>query len=328
MKSPCRKIMVWSLILAAVAAALPLSDSLPIKDHYSQGDRSVSRFRIERFLLSQDSSADYVDRSLGYKWSGHAVGALVWCVDIGIAAYEIEGLLDAIKNESKLDSAGKSEPFSNSLYKFTIPLTIGTEIASFIQQRLYSRSDYLLHKGALAFNASVARRASRDDFFDLHIDKLDAGEYKQGGLLLTEPALYGVLLDNRASASHSVWSWITKEVGAELGEWAGMYLGLALVSYLQEMQGNPAFAIDKNAQRLNLTIGASFAASSIACAIVSSIVRNKGVDRYNEAVPKRPVAPAPQRIIEGRLPAAPDSAQSGISEGTKLPLTDTTAHSK
>ncbi len=122
------------------------------------------------------------------------MGALLWCVDIGIAAYEIKGIYDAIKNESILDTNGIRQPYSNSLYKFTIPLTIGTEVASFIQERLYVRSDYLLHKAALAFNESVARKASPGSLFDLRIDKSGFGSYRQGGLTFGDPVLDGILL--------------------------------------------------------------------------------------------------------------------------------------
>lgn len=310
------------LLVAAAASAGPLSDSLPIQGHFSQNGQPVSRFKLERFLLAHDSSADLADRSLGYKWSGHAVGALLWCVDIGVAAYEIKGVYDAIKNESILDAGGKRQPYSNSLYKYTIPLTIGTEAASFIQERLYVRSDYLLHKAALAFNESVAQKV------DLHIDKSGFGEYSQGGLTFGEPVLNAILLEQPASAPRAAWSWVLKETGIQVGSWGGMYVGLALLSYLEEMQGDTTLAIDKGARAANLTIGVSLIAGGIVCAIVSWVIRNKGIEKYNEAVAVRsvPAMQMPPGVPLQRAAPTPDS--SGIREDMKRTLTDTSATAK
>ncbi len=312
--------MVFFLVLALTPCAAPLSDSLPVSGHYSQNEKSVSRFRLERFLLKQDTSGDYADRSLGYKWSGHAVGAFLWCVDIGVAAYEIKQLMDAIRNQSLVDSTGTVKPFSNNLYKFTIPLTIGTEAASFIQQRLYNRSDYFLHKGALAYNAYVAHKVSHDDFFDLHIDRAGFGQYKQGGLVFDDPVLYGVLMDQRASAGPGIWSLLTRETGIQMGSWGGMFVGLAFVSYLQQLQGDTAFVIDRKAQMQNLTIGVSLVAGSIVCAIVSAIVRNIAIERYNEALPR---PPQPVRSEPAAKNAPSDSSGSGIIERPKPASADT-----
>ena len=156
-------------VLALFAGAKPLSDSLPIEGHYSQDGRSVSRFKLERFLLAHDSSVELADHSLGYKWSGHVIGATIWCVNLGVSAYQLEQFLNALKKQNTIiDSTGKQEAFSNNLYKFTIPLTIGSDGASFVQSLLYNRSDYLLHKAALAYNSSIMKSGPA---IDLHIDK-------------------------------------------------------------------------------------------------------------------------------------------------------------
>jgi hypothetical protein len=317
--------------LAACAAAGPLSDSLPIEGHFSQAGQPVSRFRVERFLLKQDTSADLADRSLGYKWSGHAIGATLWCVNLGVVAYEINQVLEAIKNQSiSIDTTGRKEPFSNSLYKFIIPLTIGTEAASFVQSRLYDRSDYLLHEGALAYNASAIKKFSKDAEPDLHIEKKGYGDYTQGGLGFSEPVLYGVLMDKPTSRARSVWSVVLRETGIQAGAWAGTFLGLALISYLQEYYGDTSFAIDKKARDLNLTVGVSLTAFSIVSAVVSSVIRNKAIEKYNAALPKRtaPMAPGKEGILEGKPAAVPDSSRTGISEGAGKALTDTTAAKK
>jgi hypothetical protein len=281
-------------VLAPFVAASPLSDSLPIEGHYSQGGHSVGRGKLEKFLLSHDTSALLTDHSIKYKWSGHAIGAALWCVDIGVSAYQLKLVLDALKNQNRLlDSTGKQFALSNDLYKFTVPLFIGGEVASFVQERLYNRSDYLLHKSALAFNASLAKKFSPDSALDLCIEKAKSGGYTQGGLFMTEPALYGVLREQPGSRAISNWSATLKEIGRRAGEWGGMYIGLALLSYLQEAAGDSSMVIDKKARDLNLTIGVSLASFGIVDAIVSIVTKNIAIKKYNEGIPKRVVRTAP-----------------------------------
>jgi hypothetical protein len=318
---------VCLLFLVSPAPAEPLSDSLPIEGHYSQAGRPVSRGKVEDFLLTQNSSVEYVDHSLAYKWGGRGVGALLWSVTIGVAVYEFKQIHDAVQNQSiLLDTTGKREPFSNRLDKFIIPLTIGSGIASFVQARLYNRSDYLLHKGALAYNASVARKFSKDSVLDLHIEKAGSGKYKQGGLLFAEPVLYGILREQPASAGNATWSWVLRETAHQLGSWGGTYLCLALISYLQERMGGPDFFIDKKAQQLNLTIGISLTAGGIISTIISSAVRNRGIKNYNESLPKPVPYPAtPQQGTPSVMPATPsDSSGTGIPAVHKTNPGDTT----
>jgi|GEM_PF-6341572 hypothetical protein len=317
MKKNIETVLLCAFFLSTAACAGQLSDSLPITGRFYQNGQWVSRFKLERFLLSRDSCADLADRSLGYKWSGHAIGALLWCVDAGIAVYEIKGVLDAIKNESILDTNGMRQPYSNTLYKYSIPLTIGTEVASFIQQRLYARSDYLLHKSALAFNETVQRKLSPGAPLDLRIVKSGFGGYTQGGLGFGEPVLDGVLFEQPASAARAALSWVFKETGVQLGSWGGMYIGLALLSYLEEMAGDSTLAIDKKARTSNLTIGVSLAVGGIVSAIVSSVLRTKGIEKYNEAVAARMVPAV------GAPSAAAPRDSSGIREDMKKPPTDT-----
>jgi len=265
------------LFCVPFAGAKSLSDSLPIEGNYSQDGHSVSRFKLERFLLAHDSSVELADHSLGYKWSGHVVGATMWCVNLGVSAYQLEQFLDALKKQNAIiDSTGKQEAFSNSLYKFTIPLTIGSDAASFVQSLLYNRSDYLLHKAALAYNSSIAKNGPA---IDLHIEKEKYGWYKQGGLLMTEPVLYGVLREQPASRASANWSAVLREIGIQAGEWGGMYIALALLSYLEEASGDSSIIIDKKARDSNLKIGVSLAAFGIVNAIISTVTRNSAIKK-------------------------------------------------
>jgi hypothetical protein len=253
---------------------------------------------------------EFVDRSLGYKWSGHSVGALLWCANLGVSLYQLKLVIDAIEKQNiLLDSTGKQEAFTNRLYQFTIPLIIGSGVASFVQSRLYNRSEYLLHKGVLAYNASIAQKFHNGASIDLIIEKEKYGWYKQSGLLMTEPVLYGVLREQPASRPFVYWSWATKEIGVQTGSWAGMYIGLAVLSYVVESMADTSMIIDKKARDSNLRIGISLAGFAIVNAIVSAVTRNAGIKKYNEALPKRPGTPANKAVTP------PDSTQTGIIEG-------------
>jgi hypothetical protein len=297
---------LFILLPATLAWTRSLSDSLPIEGHFSQSGNSASRFKVERFLLKQDSSVELADRSLGYKWSGHVIGASLWCVNLGVNAFEFEQFLDALKKQNSiLDSSGKQAAFSNNLYKFTIPLTIGSDAASFVQSLLYDRSDYLLHKAALAYNTKVAKNG----MIDLHIVKEKNGWYEQGGLFMSEPVLYGVLREQPASRARANWSASLKEIGIQAGEWGGMYIALALLSYLEEASGDSTIIVDKKARNSNLTIGVSLVSFAIVNAIVSAVTRNAAIKKYNAALPKPPSS----LTTQNRAALAPDS--TGIHEG-------------
>ncbi len=307
-----RQAAVLSVMLfIPFAAAKPLLDSLPIEGHYSQNGSSVSRFKLERFLLSHDTSVELADRSIGYKWSGHVVGATLWCVNLGVSAYQLKLFLDDLRKQNSIfDSTGKQEAFSNRLYKFTIPLTIGTDAASFVQSLLYSRSDYLLHKAALAFNASTAKNGH---VIDLHIEKDKNGMYKQDGLLMPEPVLYGVLREQPVSRAGANWSVALKEIGIQAGEWGGMYIALSLLSYLQGSTGDTSIIVDKKARDSNLKIGVSLAAFGIVNAIISAVTKNRAIKRYNAAIPAKKASVAPAKNAVSSL----DSTGTGIIERSK-----------
>jgi hypothetical protein len=121
-------------------------------------------------------------------------------------------------------------------------------------------------------------------------------------------------MEHPESRARSVWSVVLRETGIEAGAWAGTFLGLALISYLQEYFGDTSFAIDKKARDLNLTIGVSLTAFSIVSAVVSSVIRSKAIEKYNAALPKR------------NVPAGPE--KQGIIEGPGKTLTDTTTAKK
>ena len=67
---------------------------------------------------------------------------------------------------------------------------------------------------------------------------------------MTEPVLYGVLREQPASRPGANWSAVLKEIGIQAGEWGGMYIALALLSYLEGASGDTSIIIDKRARQL------------------------------------------------------------------------------
>jgi hypothetical protein len=318
------------LILAFIAPvpALSLSDSLPIEGRFSQGGHAVSRHKVEKFLLTQDTCRALVNESRTFKWSGHAIGAGLWCADIAITAYQVKQTIDAIQHmNSLLDSSGKQIPFTNDINRFSVPLLIGTQIASFAQLRLYNYADYLLHKSAIAYNASVVAKYSKDTILDLRITKVYGSTYKQCGLFMTEPVLHGVLREEPASKTLSVWSLVLKEAGNQIGEWGGMYLGLAILSYILEAQGDTSLIIDRRARQTNLHVGISLTSIGVVSSIAAAVTKKVAIKKYNQTKPSREI-PRPadkQSIIEEPAPPLPASAATGITAVPTKALPDSTA---
>jgi hypothetical protein len=104
---------------------------------------------VENFLLTQDTSRTLADAAKGLRLSAWAIGATMWCINTGIAAYQIKQFVDAMEQQ---------KPVNANLDNLTIPIAIGDEIASFVQNRLRYRSDYLIHKAIIAYKADLCEK--------------------------------------------------------------------------------------------------------------------------------------------------------------------------
>jgi hypothetical protein len=111
-----RPIFFLSLFLVSSTVAASLSDTLFIEGYYSQLGKNYSRRTIENFLLSQDTSMALADAAKGLRLSAWAIGATMWCINTGIAIYQIKQFMDAVERQ---------EPISSNLDNLTIPLAIG-----------------------------------------------------------------------------------------------------------------------------------------------------------------------------------------------------------
>ena len=257
------------LLLASTLSAASLSDSLFIEGYYSQEGKSFSRRKVENFLLTQDTSRALADAAKGLRLSAWAIGATLWCVNTGIAAYQIKRFVDAVERQ---------EPVSSNLDNLTIPLFIGGEITSFVQNRLRYRSDYLIHKAVIAYNAGLYNRRSKGEWLDLTIKKAGSGRYTQDRVFMPEHVLYAVLRENDGSRAFSNWSVVCKETANQTLGIGVLFLALAAVGYVSE---GP---VDTKARDTQLGLGIGITSFGIINAIVSAVTRSAAIKEYNWSI--------------------------------------------
>jgi hypothetical protein len=251
--------------------AAPLSDSLLIEGHYSQKGKSISRRKLEKFLQKQDVSMSLVKRSKAWRISAWTIGASMWCVNIGITAYQVRQFMDAVE---------KQQPINTNLASVTVPLIVGGEIAAFVQGRLRTRSEYLLHKAVTAYNNDVCQRHAIGLVMDHRITKVKSSWYRQDRVLMPTRVLYPVLKEKDASRSYANCSFIFRELGNQSVAAGAMFLALAAIGYIQKD------SVDTGERDFQLYFGIGLASFGIINKIISAVTRNAAVRRYNESIPE------------------------------------------
>ena len=280
-----RKFFCGPLLLFAVAVtagAASLSDSLPLEGNYRQQGKPFSRRKVERFLRNQDSSVSgLAGRSRGFRLTAGGIGLTIWSVNLGISVYQFSALYKAIDRQ---------EPIALPLQQLTTPLLIGGEIATFIQDRFNSRSDYLLHCSALEYNRQLHLRRYPDSAFSLTIDKAKFGWYRQDRLLLPVHVVHTVLREKDSSRPLSNWSLAFREVASPMQALGAWFLCYAIIGYLAPE------GVDEQTRSTQLTAGITLTGFGIINAVISRILLKNAISRYNEAV--NPAAGKPGIIEE------------------------------
>jgi hypothetical protein len=264
------------LFFASSLSAASLSDSLFIEGYYSQEGKSFSRRKVENFLLVQDTSRALADAAKGLRLSAWAIGATMWCINAGIAAYQIKQFVDAVERQ---------EPVSSNLDNLTIPLAIGGTVASFVQNRLRYRSDYLIHKAVIAYNADLCKKQGLDSCLDFRIKKAGLGRYMQDRVFMPEQVLYAVLREKDASRAFANWSIVCGETASQTIGIGILFLALAGIGYLD--QG----PVDLRARDTQLGLGIGMTSFGIINAITAAITRRAAIREYNWSI-SPPVKPA------------------------------------
>ncbi len=255
--------------VAAMAGARPLSDSLPLEAYYRQSGKSFSRWKVERFLRSEESTANLAGRSRGYRLAAAGIGATIWSVNLGVSIYQFTSLFRAIE---------RGEPLVIPLQNLGTPLMIGGEIASFVQARLKTRSDFLIHKAALEHNRQLQLRLFPDSVFSLKLEKMKFGWYRQDRLLLPEQVLYGVLRENEQSRSLSNWSVVFREIASPAQGFGALFLAYAIVGYIAPE------GVDPRVRSTQLSAGISCISFGVINGIVSWALRKNAIRKYNAAI--------------------------------------------
>lgn len=270
------------LIVTTCAAAAKLTDSLPIEQYFMQQGKQFSRGKVEKFLRGQDSFADLAGGSRAYRLTSGGIAATIWSINLGISIYQFTALYQAIERQ---------EPLVMPLQEFSTPLMIGGEIATFVQQRLSYRSDFLLHKAALKYNRQLQLRRYPDSLFSLKIEKAKFGVYRQDRLFLPDHVVYAVLRENEQSRSLSNWSLMFRETAQPVQAFGAMFLAYALIGFLVPE------GVDPRVRSTQLSVGLSLTGFGIINGIVSWAIRKNAIEKYNESVTPSDEQPG---IIEER----------------------------
>jgi len=272
-------LLCFQILLVFITApdlfGAPLSDSLYIEGYYTQDNKSVGRNKLENFLLDQNlQSAKYADKAKGMRLAAWAVGTPLWCVNTGIAIYEIKQLNDAIKQQNPA-------MINSGIGNITIPLIIGSDVTIFIQDFLRNRSDYALHKAVTAYNSNLAERFGPDSQMDRQITRLKSGDYVQDRVILAPSIILPVLEENYASRSLAEWSGVTDFMGSQAASIGSMFLFLAIMGYIDEQNMR---SVNTHERSVQLGVGIGLTSFGIISEIISGAIKKTAIKRYNESL--------------------------------------------
>lgn len=256
-------VVLTAVILAWNVADAEMVDSLPLEGHYSQGGTELDRREMETVLLETPNAHVLVDRAKGLRIASNVLGISTWCISVGITAYQIVGLVDAIE---------RRKPYSNELDDLVLPLTIGGGLASFLQSRLRARAEYLFRKGVVEYNRQLCRRTQSERMLDHRLKEVGNGWYTQDGILMSPSTLYYVLGEQRTSRGHSLRSVFYREAGSNAISMGISLLMLAVVS-----------GIDDQPWRGYVISGSCTAGFGIINLISAAVARKRAIRAYNEA---------------------------------------------
>lgn len=257
-----------SLILSTDSThGFTLSDTLLIEGYYSQQGKQIRRGKLENFLLKQNPSAQLADQAKGLRFSAWAIGTPLWCINTGVAAYQIKQLAIAIE---------KQKMITGSINNFSMPLIIGSDITLFIQNILRSRSDYALHRAVVAYNKKIAEKYFPDLIMDHRIKKTNSG-WGQDCLLLPDGVLISVLREKETSRNFANWSMATDIMANQAFSIGGMFLAMFLMDYIMENR------ISSSA-RVKLNVGIGVTSFGIINAIIADLAKKKAIKKYNNSL--------------------------------------------
>jgi hypothetical protein len=257
-------ILALSLSVTAAQTAAVL-DTVPIVGHWTQNGASLKRRSMETVLLQTGSAGVQVDAAKGYRAAAFALGATLWTATTVVAVIEIVRMADALE---------KMEYVSTSVDAPLVALSIGTDIAGFVQARLRAQSDYKLFCGIRAYNEDLGSKAG--SLLDRAIMPAGPGWYQQCGLSLSTETLLHVLREDHASRGGATRSLLYRETGSRAGTVGGALLAIAIIGLVEGRRNN--------ANDAYLGWGIGLTTFSIINAISSEAALKRSLRRYNQAV--------------------------------------------
>lgn len=269
-------------------------DSAIVTGHYTQEGMTLERRDMEKVLLKTPVAGIDVDNAKGLRISGGVLSLTTWLTSTGVTAYQIFGLVDAMEND---------RPYSQQIDDLVLPLTIGGQIATFIQARLRNKSNYLFHRGVLEYNRQLCRKQELDLVFDHRIKNMGGGWYEHDGLLLPSGALSYVLAKQPESRGHIARSVLYREVGSRTVSLGSSFLGIGIIRVIDDQP--------RSDYQGYIVAGSILAGFGIINTIATTVARKNAIRAYNKAVPSR--IPCNPDII---LPVERDSTEGAPADST------------
>lgn len=218
-------------------------------------------------LLNIDASREYVEKAKNYRGFGHGIGFSIWAISIGVTIPQIVNFVRIVKDPA-------SARVTNSYDDLTLPLTIGGEIGSLFQSRLYSRSDYFLRKAVIAYNNDLCKKRGLEMDLDHTLKKssIKNGWYVQDGIDMSTETMFMILMDYRETRSYSIGSQVFREVGSRTANLGVTFILFDLLAVINGYE-----------MREYRYTGIGLTTFGIINAIVSRVLRKKGLDIHNAA---------------------------------------------
>jgi hypothetical protein len=264
-------IIFFILCLTAVTycAGGLLSDSLFIDGYYSQQGKTFERSELEFFLMEKDACAQKARKSRSFRYSANGIGAAIMCASLAITYFQARALIDAVKNQ---------EPVGPHVDNMAIPLTIGGDLASFVQGQISTHSDYLLYKAVTAYNDQVQQSFYPETVIDKRITRVKSKWYRQGRLLMPINVLYPVLKEKPSSRSFASSSKVFKVLRDQAFTAGFMFFALSAFSYIED---DPS-TIDQRKRQLGT--GIALTSVGIINWIISGVTLKRAILEYNKGL--------------------------------------------
>jgi hypothetical protein len=273
------------------AAPVRVADNLLIEGYYTQEGQKISHGQVVKFLLNQPYEvANYADKSKGYGLASFAVGGPMWLATTGFSIWQATKFADFIE---KADFNDPNTLIYPEIWKFAVPLMVGTEITLFIQNRLRNRSKYMLHKAVKAYDSILCTKHQVNIILDHQIKEMKPGWFMQDRVLMPTSILYSVLKDNSASRGAANSSIACRAIAFTGGLVAGYCVTSSVIGLIEAGPGEKK--INKGVVYSQLGIGIGSLLIATVTSVMSAGIRDKAITKYNESLPK---APKPLQLFD------------------------------